>query len=73
LDDEAAWQIHNEVKRLVKRQGIQEICQYLQKLASEDKIFLPNMPSVAYAELVRMGMPDGEGFTLKTFMKYYRK
>ena len=73
LDDEAAWQVHNEVKRLVKRQGIQEICQYLQKLASEDKIFLPNMPSVAYAELVRMGMPDGEGFTLKTFMKYYRK
>lgn len=73
LDDEAAWQIHNEVKRLVKRQGIQEICQYLHKLASEDKIFLPNMPSVAYAELVRMGMPDGEGFTLKTFMKYYRK
>ena len=73
LDDEAAWQVHNEVKRLVKRQGVQEICLYLRKLVSEDKIYLPIMPSVAYAELVRMGMPDGEGFTLKTFMKYYRK
>ena len=73
LDDEEGWKIHNEVKRLVKRQGIQEICQYLNNLVLEKKIFLPKMPSVAYVELVRMGMPDEEGFTLKTFMKYYRK
>ena len=27
----------------------------------------------AYKELVRMGMSDKEGFSIKTFMKYYRK
>ena len=73
LDDEAAWQVHNEVKRLVRRQGIQEICKYLKKLASEEKVFLPVMPSVAYKELVRMGMPKDGGFSEKTFMKYYLK
>jgi hypothetical protein len=28
-------------------------------------------PSAAYAELVRMGMPSGEGFSESTFRKYY--
>ena len=51
----------------------QEICQYLSKLESEEKIFLPQSADAAYTELVRMGMPDGEGFSKKTFMKYYRK
>ena len=73
LDDEAAWQVHNEVKRLVRRQGIQEICRYLKELAAEEKVFLPVMPSVAYKELVRMGMPKDGGFSEKTFMKYYLK
>jgi len=71
LDDEAAWQVHNEVKRLVKRQGVQEICLYLRKLVSEDKIYLPIMPSVAYKELTRMGMPNTEGFGEKHFKKHY--
>ena len=71
LDDEEGWKIHNEVKRLVKRQSIPDICQYLKKLASEEKILLPLMPSVAYAELVRMGMPNGEGFSEKHFKKHY--
>ena len=73
LDDEAAWQVHNEVKRLVRRQGIQEICRYLKELAAEEKVFLPVMPSVAYKELTRMGMPKDGGFSEKTFMKYYLK
>ena len=73
LDDEAAWQVHNEVKRLVKRQGVQEICLYLRKLVSEDKIYLPIMPSVAYAELVRMGMPTTEGFGERYFSKQYHQ
>lgn len=73
LDDEAAWQVHNEVKRLVSRQGIQQICRYLKKLDLMERTFLPVMPSVVYAELVRMGMPDGDGFSEKTFMRYYRK
>ena len=55
----------------MKRQSIPDICQYLGKLASEEKILLPLMPSVAYAELVRMGMPNGEGFSEKHFKKHY--
>ena len=71
LDDEEGWKIHNEVKRLVKRQSIQEICLYLKGMAKEKKVLLPQMPSVAYAELVRMGMPSSDGFTESTFRKYY--
>lgn len=65
--------IHEQVKKLVTRQGIQEICQYLTKLESEGKIYLPQSADKAYTELVRMGMSDGEGFSKKTFMKYYKK
>ena len=32
---------------------------------------LPQNPGVAYKELVRMGMPDGEGFGEKYFSKCY--
>ena len=71
LDDEEGWKIHNEVKRLVARQGIQEICQYLSQLSAEKMILLPKMPSVAYEELVRMGMPSDGGFNENTFRKYY--
>ena len=52
---------------------MQEICQYLQQMASEKKILLPLMPSVAYAELVRMGMPSGKGYNLVTYTKYHKK
>ena len=73
LDDEEGWKIHKEVKRLVKRQSIPDICQYLGKLASENIILLPLMPSVAYAELTRMGMPSSEGFSEKYFRNCYLK
>lgn len=72
-DSTQEWQIHAEVKRLVARQGIQEICGYLKQMAADKKILLPQMPSVAYAELVRMGMPSGEGFSEKYFKKHYHK
>ena len=65
--------IHEQVKKLVTRQGIQEICKYLTKLESEEKIYLPQSADTAYTELVRMGMPSGDGFSIKTFMKYYKK
>lgn len=72
--DEDGWQIHDEVKRLVTRQGIQEICRYLEKMRKEEKIMLPRYnPSGAYKELVRMGMPNGEGFNEITFRKYYSR
>ena len=71
VDEDQEWAIHREVKRLVKRNGVQEICLYLKQMAAVKKVLLPQMPSVAYAELVRMGMPCGEGFNESTFRKYY--
>lgn len=73
VDDDEAWRIHDAVKRLVARQGIQEICQYLLQLKNEKKVMLPQNAEKMYAELVRMGMPDGEGYSPKTFMKYYKR
>ena len=67
------WQIHEEVRRLVTRQGIQEICLYLKLLADDRKILLPQNAERAYNELVRMGMPNGDGYSLKTFQKYYKR
>ena len=71
VDEDQEWAIHREVKRLVKRNGVDEICFYLKQMATEKKVLLPQMPSVAYAELVRMGMPCREGFNESTFRKYY--
>ena len=72
-NDEQGWKIHDEVKRLVARQGIQEICAYLKQMSQEGRILLPPTPGNVYKELVRMGMPNGEGFSLKTFQKHYSK
>lgn len=66
--------IHQAVKRLVRRYGVQEICSYLSELADQHKVLLPVGVQTAYDELARMGMPSGEkGFDYKTFAKYYRK
>ena len=71
VDDEEGLKIHNEVKRLVTRQSVQMICHYLLQMRKDNKTLLPPNPSAAYVELVRMGMPSGEGFTESTFRKYY--
>ena len=63
--------IHNEIKRLVTRHRLQDICSYLLQMRNENKILLPISPQLAYAELVRMGMPHGDGFSEKNFQKYY--
>ncbi len=42
-------------------------------MQAEKKILQPQSAEAAYKELVRMGMSDKEGFSIKTFMKYYRK
>ena len=73
LDDEEAWRIHDAVKRLVAHQGLQEICRYLSQLGNDKKILLPQNAEKMYNELVRMGMSNGEGYNLKTFMKYYTR
>ena len=69
--EEAEWQIHHEIERLVTKQGIQEVCQYLKKMADEKRILLPQNAEKVYNELVRMGMPNGEGYSLKTFRNCY--
>ena len=73
VDVEEQWQIHDEIVRLVARQGIQEICKYLSQLSEAQKVLLPQNAEKAYNELVRLGMPDGEGYSLKTFTKYYKR
>ena len=73
VDSAHEWQVHDEVKRLVRRQGIQEICRYLSQLSEAQKVLLPQNAEKAYNELVRLGMPDGEGYSLKTFTKYYKR
>ena len=73
IEEEEAWHIHKAIKRLVASQGIQEICQYLKHQADTKKVLLPFNAEKIYNELVRMGMPDGEGYTLKTFRNCYMK
>ena len=73
LAEDEAWRIHDAVKRVVRLQGIQMICEYLMRLKNDNKVLLPSTPSPVYAELVRMGMPNGEGFNEVTFRKYYNK
>lgn len=72
LSTEQEREVHEEVKRLVRSHGIQEICCHLLQMRSEKKVLLPQSPSSAYAELVRLGMPNGKGFNENTFRKYYR-
>ena len=73
VDSRNEWAIHDEIKRLVRRQRIQEICHYLVQLKNERKVLLPVNALSAYWELVRLGMPQGEGFSQKTFQKYYNR
>jgi len=73
IDDEQSWQIHDEIKRLVARQGVQEICQYLLQMSKDRKVLLPQSPTAAYDELVRLGMPNGDKYNIKTFSKYYQR
>lgn len=73
ITGEQEMQIHKEVKNLVSRYTIPEICNYLKGMAKEKRIMLPPLASTTYDELVRMGMPNGEGFTLKTFQNNYSR
>ena len=70
MDEDQERKIHNEVKRLVKRQGIQVICQHLLRMEADGKLLLPPNPAVIYKELVRVGMPQGEGYSEKYFRNH---
>ena len=73
MDEQEEQKIHNEIKRLVKRQGVQMICQHLLRMEMEGKLLLPPNPSTIYKELVRVGMPQGEGYSEKYFRNHLNK
>ena len=73
IEDEEAWRIHDTVKRLLKYQRVPEICTYLKELKQRGKIMLPSVSAVMYKELVRLGMPTGEGYSEKHFSNSYTK
>lgn len=73
IEDDEAWRIHDVVKRLVAYQRVPEICAYLKELKQKEKVLLPSVAGVMYKELVRLGMPTGEGFSEKHFSNSYMK
>ncbi|MCQ2197946.1 MAG: hypothetical protein MJZ60_10550 [Bacteroidaceae bacterium] len=75
LDEKEALQVHRQIKDLVKRFPMKDICSFLNRLAGEKKILQPQIPQNAFEELHRMGMPSPEtrGFGYDNFCKYYRK
>lgn len=73
VEDDEAWRIHDAVKRLVAHQRVPEICSYLKELKQKGKVMLPSISAIMYNELVRLGMPTGEGFSEKHFSNSYTK
>ena len=73
LDEAEAWRIHDAVKRLVVNYRVPDICAYLKEQKQNGKLMLPSNPSNMYIELVRLGMPKGEGFSEKNFSNSYMK
>ena len=73
VEDDEAWRIHDAVKRLVAHQRVPEICAYLKELKQKGKVMLPSISAIMYNELVRLGMPTGEGFSEKHFSNIYTK
>ena len=54
-------------------QKVPEICVYLKELKIKGKVLLPSASAVMYKELVRMGMPTGDGYSEKYFKNSYLK
>ena len=73
IEDDEAWRIHQAVKRLVANHKVPEICAYLKELKQKGKVMLPSNSSIMYNELVRLGMPTGEGYSEKHFTNSYMK
>ena len=71
IGDEEAWHIHDTIKRLVVNYRMPDICAFLKDKNQDRKLLLPSNSSFVYLELVRMGMPTGEGFSEKNFSNNY--
>ena len=50
-----------------------EICAYLKELKQKGKVMLPSNSAIMYNELVRLGMPTGDGYSEKHFSNSYTK
>ena len=72
IEDDEAWHIHRAIKRLVAIYNIPEICAYLKEQKQNGKLMLPSNPKFLYNELVRLGMPTGDGFSEKNFSNIYK-
>lgn len=74
MDDAEAQRIHRQIHDLVRRFAMIDICDFLKKMAKENKILLPQEARKAFDELHRMGMPcaDQKGFGYENFCKNYR-
>ena len=73
LGDEEAAKVNETVKRMVKRLDIPDICHELHKMNDDGRLSLPHhKPKKVYKELVRLGMPSGDGFQLPTFQAQYK-
>lgn len=59
-------QMQNEIKE-VQAENERE------RLENMRLVLLPQLAEKAYNELARMGMPTGDGYSLKTFTKYYQR
>lgn len=66
--------VHKQVQNLLTHFGIQDICAHLKQMHDDRLVLLPvKGAQEMFFELQRMGMPDKEGFALKTFEKYYQR
>jgi hypothetical protein len=73
IEEQEAYRIHNAMSRVVVNQKVTEICAYLKELKERRKVLLPETPNAVYKELIRMGMPIGEGYSEKRFSNCYLK
>lgn len=74
VDDGERLQVHKQVQNLLTHYGIQDICVHLKQMHDDRLVLLPvKGAQEMFLELQRMGMPDKEGFALKTFEKYYQR
>lgn len=74
LNEKESWVVHHQIKDLVKRFAMKDICAFLRSLEKEKKILLPQIPQNAFDELHRMGLPPEEtkGYSYDNFCKFYR-
>lgn len=72
IEDDEAWRIHDAMKRLVAHQKVPEICAYLKDMKDRSKIMLPPAEKMLQ-ELIRLGMPRGDGYSESHFKNNYPK